>query len=428
MKLGLAFFAAVAVASLAAVPAEARRSAIFLHPDGMGANTWAATRLKEVWPDGRLAWDGLPATAVYVGPLLDRVSATSNAGGTTHAWGVRAKAASFGLVDGARLTARSGAPVPLMIEAKEAGKAIGLVNTVSITDAGTGTQLAAVPNRRDHAAIAAQILAAAPDLLLGGGERYFLPKGVAGAHGPGVREDGRNLIEEAKALGYVIVRTRSELEAAKRAPGKLLGLFATDATVNEGSEEALAAAGKSAFDPDAPRYDEMVAIALARLSRARNGFYLMAEEEATDNLAGDNNAVGVLEAAAGADRAIAVALDYQKRLRNITILVASDSDCGGLQATGDHVEVGKPLPKTLENGSPLDGVNGTGSEPFLAAPNAQGVRLPFAISWAAGGDLVGGGVVRAAGPGAAKVRGTMDSTDVYAALHAALFGERRGKR
>jgi alkaline phosphatase len=35
--------------------------------------------------------------------------------------------------------------------------------------------------------------------------------------------------------------------------------------------------------------------------------------------------------------------------------------------------------------------------------------------------MSGGGVVRAQGPGAARVRGTLDSTDIYAVLHAALF-------
>ena len=61
------------------------------------------------------------------------------------------------------------------------------------------------------------------------------------------------------------------------------------------------------------------------------------------------------------------------------------------------------------------------SAPFLAAPDRTGRRLPFAIAWASDGDMSGGGVVRAAGPGAALVRGTMDSTDVYRVLHAAIF-------
>ena len=50
---------AVPPASTSASPSRAP-SAIFLHPDGMGANTWMATRLMHVGPDGRLAWDALP--------------------------------------------------------------------------------------------------------------------------------------------------------------------------------------------------------------------------------------------------------------------------------------------------------------------------------------------------------------------------------
>ncbi len=412
---------AVLLAGLATAHAGPR-SAIFLHPDGMGANTWTALRLKDVGPDGRLAWDKLPSVALYVGPMSDRVTASSNGGATSHAWGVRAKSDSFGMIDGVRIPrAASGADAPLLIEAKRAGKAIALINTASVTDAGTGAQIAVVRSRKEHAEIAAQMIAADVDVLLGGGEQFFLPVGVQGVHGPGVRTDGRNLIEEAKAKGYRIVRTRAELADAVRTPGKVLGLFAADATFAEGTEEQLA--GRPVFAPQAPRYDEMVASALALLRTAPKGYVLVAEEEATDNLAGDNHASGVLDAAAGADRAIALVLAEQARNRDLTIVVASDSDCGGLQATGDDVVEGQPLPRALPNGSPLDGVAGTGSAPFLAAPDRAGRRLPFAIAWASDGDMSGGGVVRAAGPGAALVRGTMDSTDVYRVLHAAVLGK-----
>ncbi len=416
--------ATAAVLAIVAPPALAGpRSAIFLHPDGMGANTWTATRLASVGPDGRLAWDKLPAVALYIGPLADRVTATSNGGATSHAWGVRAQSDSFGMIDGARIPrAASGADAPLLIEAKRAGKAIGLVNTASITDAGTGAQVAVVPSRKEHAEIAAQMLAAEVDVLLGGGEQYFLPAGVKGVHGVGVRTDGRNLIEEARARGYRIVRTRDEFQMALRTPGKLLGLFAADAAFEEGSEEALA--GRPVFGPDAPRFDELVAGAVALLRSAPRGYLLVAEEEATDNLAGDNHAAGVLEAAAGADRAIALVLAEQERNRDLTIVVASDSDCGGMQATGDDVVAGQALPRALPNGAPLDGVGGTGSLPFLAAPDRAGRRLPFAIAWASDGDMSGGGIVRAAGPGAKRVHGTLDSTDIYKVLHAALFGAR----
>lgn len=412
--------------AFAATPAMATGSAVFLHPDGMGANTWTAARLLIAGPDGTLAWDELPAVAAYKGPMLDSVTASSNGGGTSHAWGVRAKSDSFGMVDGVPIArARSGADVQLMLEAKRRGKAIGLVNTASLTDAGTGTQLATAASRRDHAGIAVQILAAAPDVMLGGGEQWFLPQGTQGRHGPGLRTDGRNLIDEARKAGYTVVFTADELAAVPAGTARLLGLFAAENSFNEGSEEAMAASGQPVFQPQAPRYDVMVAAALRLLDVRGRDFYLMAEEEATDNLGGDNHAAGVLEAVSGANRAILAVKAHMAKRRDLTLVVASDSDCGGMQATGDDMIAGQPVPARGENGAPQDGVSGTGGLPFMAAANAQGVQLPFGIAWASAGDMAGGGMVRAAGPGAALVRGTLDSTDIYQVLHTALFSPPR---
>lgn len=396
------------------------RSAIFLHPDGMGANTWQLVRLKEVGPDGRLAWDRLPDAAVYVGAQTDSVTQSSNGGATTHAWGVRSQRASYGMIDRRAIpAAASGASVSLMMEAKAAGKAIGIVNSSSVTEPGTGAFLAAVPERNDEAEIAAQILASGADVILGGGEQFFLPAGTRGVHGPGVRRDGRNLIAEAQAAGYVVVRTAAELEAMPAGTTRVLGLFAADETFNEGSEQALARSRQPVFKATAPRFDAMIAKALAILSRDPDGFFLVGNEEATDNLAGDNNAAAILDAGAGADRAIAIALEAAARNPALTVVVASDSDCGGAQANGSDISIGQPVPLRGENGAPQDG---NPRVPFLSAPDARGVRLPFAVAWAAGGDMSGGLVARAAGPGGMLVRGTIDSTGIYRALYLGLFG------
>lgn len=420
MVLGACVSAAQAPATPPSSP-PSPHGVVFLHPDGMGPNTWTAIRLREVGPDGALAWDGLPGVALYKGPMLDSVSASSNGGATSHAWGVRAKSDSLGMIDGRKIARNAvGGPAPLMLEAKAAGRAIGIVNTASVTDAGTGGMIASVANRREHADIAAQMLAARPDVMLGGGEQYFLPTSVRGVHGSGVRTDGRNLIEEARAAGYRVVRTKAELAEAVKTPGKVLGLFASADTFNDATEEDLRARNLTEFQPQAPRYDEMVEAALTLLQANGRDYFLVAEEEATDNFAGDNNAKGVLEAGAGADRAIRL---VRARLgERGFVLVASDSDCGGLQATGDDVVVGQPLPARWENGAPIDGVTGTGGLPFMAKPNAQGVSLPFAVSWASDGDMSGGGVVRWAGDAgeAFKPGPMLDSTDIYRVLRSAL--------
>jgi len=394
--------------------AERRTSAVFLHPDGMGLNTWGAVRLWAVGPEGRLAWDSLPALAVYVGPMSDGVTASSNGGATSHAWGVRAEKKSFGFIAGRPINrARSGASATIMVEAMRAGKAVGIVNSSAVTEPGTGAFLAQVANRKDQAAIAEQILAARPQVILGGGERFFLPEGMQGRHGIGARSDGRNLVEDAQRAGYSVVYTREELLGLPEDASRVLGLFAADDTFNGGTEDVLAAADQPVFQAQAPRFDEMIEAAVRILARDPDGFLLVGNEEATDNMAGDNHAAAVLEAGAGADRAVAAVLRHAARDPGLTLVVASDSDCGGLQVSGP---TGAAEGATrAANGATIDG-------PFLAAPDRDGRRLRFVVHWAAEDDVAGGLVARGTGPGAIALHGTIDSTDVYSALYLGLFG------
>lgn len=414
--------AILALPGFALGAAAAPRSAIFLHPDGMGANTWSAVRLFEVGPDGRLAWDQLPHVAVYVGPSLDSVSQSSNGGATTHAFGVRAALDSYGQVAGTVPAAASGKRLSLMREAQAAGKFVALLNSSSLTEPGTGAFLASVAGRDDEAAIAAQILDARPDIALGGGEMFFLPEGAQGRHGAGVRTDGRNLVDEAKAAGYAVVFSKDELAQLPVETTRVLGLFAHEETFNESDEAGLAASGLPAFQPQAPRFDAMLAFILERARSAPNGYLIVGNEEGTDNLSGENNTPATVEAAAGADRAIALALAEAGRNPSLTVIVASDSDNGGMNASDDDLDdpedLPRPLPARNAVGSPLDS---NGGEPFLAAPDRSGVRLPFYVTWASDSDGAGGTLARGIGPGASKISGTVDAAAIYEALYLGLF-------
>lgn len=400
-------------------------SAIFLHPDGMGGNTWSALRLREVGPDGRLNWDRLPQLAVYIGPMLDSVNASSNGGATTHAYGVRAGLDSYGLIGGKAPVAASGKAQSVLREAQAAGKSVALINSSSLTEPGTGAFIAQVTNRDDEAEIAAQLLAAKPEVMLGGGEMFFLPKDVKGHHGQGVREDGRNLVEEARKAGYHVVFTAAELAALPAEASPVLGLFADEQTFNEAGEADLADKKLPPFKPQAPRFDVMVEAALARIKHDPQGYLLIGNEEATDNLSGESNVSGTLEAAAGADRAIGIALREAARNPRLTVLVASDSDNGGMNATSDDLnepeDLPRPLPARTSSGSLLSSNAG---EPYLSAPDARGVRQPYYIVWASDSDMAGGTLARGAGPGAQLLRGSIDSTAIYRALYLGLFDRR----
>mgnify|MGYP002777192263 CR=1 FL=1 len=410
------------IVGLAVTPtlaAETPRSAIFLHPDGMGANTWNALRMQRVGPDGRLAWDRLPRVAIYVAPTHDSVNQSSNAGATTHAYGVRADLDSYGLVGGQPPTAASGSRLSLFKEAQAAGKRVAIINSSSVTEPGTGAFLAQVADRDDECEIARQIVDAGPDLILGGGERFFLAAGVTGTHGEGVCAAGHDLIARAREAGYRVVYTRSELAALPADATRVLGLFASEETFNEDSESGLHEQGLPPFQPQAPRFDEMLAFALDRLRAAPEGYLIVGNEEGTDNLSGENNVSATLEAAAGADRAIALALREAQRNAALTVIVASDSDNGGMNVSSDDLdELPRPLPARSENGSLL---SSDGGEPYLTPPDARGQRIPYYILWASDSDMAGGTVARGIGPGSERIAGSIDATEIYRALYLGLF-------
>jgi alkaline phosphatase len=428
---GLLTCAEPACAQNAAKPTEGSggggTSVIFIHPDGAGANAWGAARALYAGPDSDLNWDRLESIALYRGHLSDALTATSNGGGTTHAYGVRVKAKSFGL-DGGTPIERDGAPVEsLATLARGAGKSVGIVSSAGVYDAGTGVFLARVTERKNYDEIASQMLAFGPEVLLGGGEQHFLPAGVQGRFGPGVRRDGRNLLEEARRAGYTIVFTREELKRVESGTAKLLGLFAADTTFLDESEEQTVADQTPYYVETAPTIGEMVEASLKVLARNPSGFLLVAEEEGSDNYAGKNNAKGALMALHRADEALGVGRGFVEKNPRTLLLTCADSDCGGMQVVGDDdLDADRPVPaRDDENGAPLDGRDGTGTLPFIAKPDARGRSLPFAIAWASGGDVSGNAVVvRATGYRASElVKGTLDNVGVHRVMRAVLLSQ-----
>ncbi|MEM7630190.1 MAG: alkaline phosphatase [Planctomycetota bacterium] len=405
-------------------------SVVFVHPDGASAATWAAARALHYGPDGDLNWDALPAIAVYRGHMRDSLTATSNGGGTSHAFGVKVDSDAFGRSAGGDrgtdLTDASGRTRGVALRAIEAGIPVGLVQTGIAPEPGTAVFVAPNVSRRNYEQIAAQLLESGAAVLFSGGEKHFVPEGVAGVHGVGERTDGRDLIAEARALGYTVVRTRAQLLALPADTGKVLGLFAHGATFNAEPEEELAEEGLGLYVPGSPTVAEMTEVALRVLRHSGKDFLLVVEEEATDNFGNKNNAAGVLEAAKRADDAIGVAQRDLLRHPDTLLITTADSDAGGMRMSGIRLDPGEAIPTELperdRNGSPIDGVHGTGSAPFIAAADQFGQRHPFAISWATREDVGGGILVRADGLNSHRVRGSFDNTEIADLIALTLFG------
>jgi alkaline phosphatase len=418
----------------------AQDSAILFNVDGASQTHWMAARWALAGPDGELNWDRLPYTADYRNHVRDILVTGSNSGCTAHAYGKKVPQPSIGSDGGQPLRALSGKTLSIAEEALAAGKSVAMLNTADLTEAGTGAFLGhfGIPGpvasygkemiEKQSIVIAKQMIEAKPDVILAGGEIYLLPKGVKGRFGEeGVRTDGVNLIDRARELGYTVVFDRDELQSSTGK--KLLGVFAARLMFNEDSEEGFAKSGKPLLPPGVPDIAEMTRAALKIVAANPRGFLMVINDETMDNLCDFLNSQAVIAALGKADEAIGVLAGHVAKNPRTLLLTTADASSGGFTLYGRlpgpaRLEAGRKLPeKDSGTGAPLDGARGTGSEPFLAKPDRFGASLPFATGWVSTGDVAGGVLVRGMGKQAEMVRGSLDNTDIYRILYAALFGK-----
>ena len=408
---------------LAACATATANNVIFIHPDGAGIANWQAARFYWAGPDAELNWDRIPHIAVYRGHMADSLSATSNGGATSHAYGIKVPSSAFG-TDGksaSRPTAANGETGSIMHEAMRRGVRTGLVNSGSIIEPGTACFVASTAKRDDYEQITTQVVESGVDVILSGGEEWFLPASKAGRHvKAGKRTDGRDLIEEAKKNGYTVVFNRTELASVPPGTKKLLGIFAEQDSFNDMEADKLKALGLPTYAPDAPTLQEMTSAALRLL--APGPFLLVVEEEGADNFANFNNAPGVLDALKRADDAFGAALDFVEKNPETLLITAADSSAGSMDVLGFPPKpdlIAKAASGKDTNGAPY-GLDSEG-KPFLSKPDRAGVAHPFVITWGTLSDASGGILVRAAGKKAEEVKGSFDNTKIYSLMREVLF-------
>jgi alkaline phosphatase len=380
-----------------------------------------------------------------------------------------------------------------MREAANNGHPIGAVNDGHAAEPGTAVFLTEVGNRNQYDEIVRQILDGRPgyedidqlpQVVLGGGEIYFLPEGTPQCEGEitpscavhvgpvegqvAARTDGRNLIQEAVDAGWTVIRTRAEFDALMEQlmadetfVPRVLGAFSADNIFNDYPEEVLIGAGlvdeSMAADPrgslilygsgpdtfgyNPPTVAEMTQMALVILERAslaaEKPFMMVLETESTDNFGNNDNAIGLLNGLKHTDDALGFLREFQARVPNTLIVTAADSDAGGMQVfspapvdDNGNVRVANGNPTGVEEeivNVPLDGVMGRGTAPFITAPDAFGNTQNFAVGWIGTPDVAGGILSRAQGLNAEMLNttfsGSFDSTDVYRIMYVTLFGE-----
>jgi len=443
---------------------------IFIHPDGTSPSHYMALRNIDLGPDGRLNWDMMSNAGVYLGHMENQLTGTSNAGAVTHANGVKVFAESFGLnEDNSEVTPASGkVGMTILEEAIASGKATALVQSGHIGEPGTAAFAAETLNRLPDPAVRARDKTAEiAEQVIRSGVDYLLPKGTTGFHvtpeidaqfdDPADRPT-TNLIDLAKSLGYTVVYTEAEMNAVVNSPNppsKLFGVFAANHTFDDRREEAL---GLNTANPSplyvatAPTVAEMLEASLKILNRDPDGFFVVLEEEGTDNFGNNNNAVGTIEAMRRADAAIGVAMDYvNTQDPNTMVITAADSDAGGMQvfqfapyirpsgnfdASNPNLADSQPvvpfinvnLTTTNTNQTFLDGEKGSTASPefpwisFKAMDSIDGPMGNFGVVWAGTPDFPGSIVSKTYGLNAENLPSTLDNTEIYKQMYQTLFG------
>lgn len=315
--------------------------------------------------------------------------------------------------------------------AQKKGMKVGDVSTAEITDATPAVlashislrgcqgpaDMAACPLETKTAgglgSIAEQEVDHKVDVLLGGGRNRFTPA-ISG--GP---DNGKTVIESAQAKGYRYVTDAAGLSAVSSGNKPVLGLFNPSNMSLEWSGPAASLGKGNAPAPcnenQRPASEPSLAAMTQKsieLLENRKGFFLQVEGASIDKQDHATNACGQLGETVAFDKAIGVALDYQRHHPDTLIVVTADhshtSQIVGEDASGGGVPTGYSTNLTTKDGQTLSltygtaGYGGPGVAPVAAPPSQQhtGAAVP----------------VWASGPGGLAVLGTNDHTDLFEVL------------
>ncbi|KGQ39701.1 alkaline phosphatase [Gallibacterium anatis] len=220
---------------------------------------------------------------------------------------------------------------------RKTNKSLGIVSDAELEDATPAAIVSHTRRRADKNKIAGMLYEVKPDVLLGGGSAYFLPKSVPGSK----RKDDINYIEKFKADGYQLVTTNTELTHIAKDTKQLLGLFHTGNMDTVLDRRFLKTEATKKF-PDQPDLTTMTQTALDVLSQNPDGFFLMVESALIDKSSHPLDWERALMSTIMFDKSIEIAKKFAEKHPDTLIIV-----------TGDHTH-GLSLIGTVDDNKPGD--------------------------------------------------------------------------
>jgi alkaline phosphatase len=437
------------------------RNIILLIGDGMGDSEITIARNYALGAGGAFAGlDAFPLTGQYTTYALRKDGkpnyvTDSAASATGWATGTKTYNGALGI------DIKDGKHATILELAKAQGFATGDVTTSEIQDATPAALFAHITERDCYGpdemakdcqnealekggpgSVTEQLLAARPDITLGGGFETFNQTATGGDY------QGKTLEVQAKERGYQIVRTAGELAKVSRADkdAPVLGLFADgnmpvswtgDPAVRQGYLQPAAKCGPNPkHTGDVPMLADMTQKAIDVLSGNAagkdKGFFLQVEGASIDKRDHAADPCGQIGETVDLDAAIQKALDFARKDGN-TLVIATADHGHTSQIVEEYTE--EDLAGLAEDSKqPIDRVRDI-MYPGLTRVLTTADDAEMIVSYGTSADVgiedethTGTQVRLAAyGPRAGNVVGLTDQTDLFFTMTDALGIDRNAK-
>lgn len=307
------------------------KNVIFFLGDGMSVAHRTGARIMskgmtEGKANGRLNMDDLDRMA-FIGTSATNAVATDSANTmSAYMTGHKTAVNALGVYADRTKNSLDDPKVETIAEAlrRTTKKSIGVISTAEIEDATPAAVVAHTRLRADKAEIAGMLFDVKPDVILGGGSAYFLPKSTVGSK----RKDDKDFVKMFHDEGYTFAGDKTELDAARGTnTGKILGLFHTGNMDTTLDRDFLKKGTVGKF-PNQPGLVQMTSVALEQLSKNPEGFFLMVEGASIDKMSHPMDWDRAFFETIEFDKAVGLAMEFAKTHPDTLIVVTGDHTHG----------------------------------------------------------------------------------------------------
>ena len=312
-----------------AAPERRARNVILFIGDGLSmAHRTAARVLAKGLVEGRyggeLAIDDMPYMALVSTSGSDAIVTDSANSMSAYATGHKSCVNAMGVYCARNKNGLAHPKVETIAELakrRNGGMAVGVVTNTEIEDATPAGMVAHVRRRSDYDDIVRMFYELGPDVMLGGGSGYFLPK----SDKAGRRKDEANFLEKFQANGYALATTATEMKtaAADKTTARLLGLF-HPSNLDGALDRHILKKGTVTAYPDQPDLVAQTQAAIDILSKQANGFLLMVESGLIDKFSHVLDWERAVYDTIMLDNAVAVAKRFAAERNDTLIIVVAD--------------------------------------------------------------------------------------------------------